>query len=102
MMRRHNADNNLGFPDGLLIAGSRMSGFGNGTARKKSVIHAPFPNRFANFFLMRPELHLMRSFAPQRDAKRRAPCSRADDGNLAHARFDPRRLSVPAKIRLIF
>ena len=45
---------------------------------------------------------LMTLTAPQNDGQRGTPGSRTDDRDLAHARFAPNWLSVPASRRRIF
>src|SRR5215472_11202596 len=100
-MRGHYADDELGTMQGLRQVVGGAHAFGNLLAGEKQIIDVPGIDRFAHFRLMRPEADPMSAAAPSHDGKRRAPCSRSDDGNLAHLRPAPNLFSVPARSRRI-
>src|SRR5271168_870308 len=74
----------------------------NVLARKKLLIDMLALDGLVNTFFVSPQPHPVGSLASQNNRQSRTPGSRADNCDLAHARFAPMRLSVPASRRRMF
>ena len=102
MLRGHCADDDLRFSERSdQIIGDDYR-FGYGAAGEKGVVEARSLDVLADLRIVRPQVDSMRAFASQNNRKRGSPGAGSDDGDLAHARFDPRRLSVCAIKRRMF
>ncbi len=82
---------------GQIVAGG--DGFGDEAAGEKSLVDVLLRDRFADVGFVRPQAYAVRAFASEDDGEAGAPGASADDGDLAHACFDPKRFSVPASKR---
>ncbi len=76
-------------------------GDGSGMRRpgRNLLVDALLRDRFADVGFMRPQAYAVRAFAAEHDGDAGAPRASADDCDLAHACFDPKRFSVPASRR---
>src|SRR5271163_1992883 len=102
MLRRHRAHYDSGAVKCLREIVARCYAGGDLLAGEKFLVYALLRNGVANFFFVHPESNLMGVFASQNDRKGRTPSARTDDCDVTHARFGPRRISVPARSRRIF
>src|ERR1700758_3482692 len=99
MLGRHYAHDDLrAFKGGGEIIAGR-DGVGDGAARKKFFVEPLLHDRLADVGLMGPEANAVRPFASEHNGNACAPRSGADNGDLTHACFDPKRFSVPARRR---
>src|SRR5271155_2036627 len=102
MLRRHHADYDGGAVKCFSQVRARSYTRRDRLARKKLLVDALPHDAFANFLFVSPQPDLVSLLAAQHDRKRRTPGSRANDRDLAHARFAPKRFSVPAQSRRMF
>src|SRR5271166_6889984 len=102
MMRRHHTNHNAGADDGFLKYAGWTHRFWQTTAGKEFLVDALSRDRFGDFFFVSPEAHAMRALTSQDNGERCAPGTCAEDGDLAHVLFAPKRLSVPASKRRMF
>src|SRR5437660_37874 len=99
MLRGHHTDHDGCALDRRREIIARRNGIGDFLAGKKLVVYAPLADAPANLFFMGPQADAVILLSPKNNSQCRSPCSGADDGNLAHARLAPMRLSVPATRR---
>src|ERR1700686_4970656 len=102
MLRGHDADDDPGVAESCSQVVAGGNGVRDVAAGKEFIVDAILGDRFGDNGCVRPEAYAVSPLAAEHDGETRAPGSRADYCDLAHACLDPKRFSVPARRRRMF